>query len=319
MRTKNRLCRRHEFSAKGITPRFPAMLTVIFSWCLMTLPVQARDLCTGDRGVEQRKACLRAAVIESDSRLNRVFAAALSLKDDASRKTLRSDEVAWIKTRDKECKNLILTSDRGNWIEHVVSTPELAWCVIEQTDARAARLRAQSVLEDKQSHEKWNGFRLAYAKNQEVCDYASRNVEGAPEYRSWPEPAMTEDYRDNFGTVEWRRVRVPRGYGNDGWVAEIDIQNDGHPLTLLNNWYFGVHGIGFINIVRVFSSGTDEAQLQKPETYTDKLIGAIDLHGSYYCLDKCIDEADCRVLPDGHVPASGVRVEGPDQVGLLLS
>jgi uncharacterized protein YecT (DUF1311 family) len=102
----------------------------------MALPGYAE--CGGD----DVKACLAQDLRDSDKRINAAYQSLMSNLDQAGKTSLRDEQRAWLKTRDKACGLDTRESDREKWLQGILADQDKTVCVVRYTFQRVSQFDA---------------------------------------------------------------------------------------------------------------------------------------------------------------------------------
>ncbi len=105
---------------------------------LMAVPALAD--CASDNNGE---ACLAQDLRDSDKRINAIYKTLMDGLDEPGKKSLRDEQRAWLKTRDKECSLDNKESDREKWLQAILADPSKTVCVVRYTYQRVTDLDTQ--------------------------------------------------------------------------------------------------------------------------------------------------------------------------------
>jgi uncharacterized protein YecT (DUF1311 family) len=117
----------------------------IVTWIAAGLSVVAALPALADcaPGGEDTTACLAQDLRDSDKRINAVYKALMDQLDEAGKKSLRDEQRAWLKTRDKECSLDSKESDREKWLQGILADQGKTVCVVRYTFQRVGQLDDQ--------------------------------------------------------------------------------------------------------------------------------------------------------------------------------
>jgi len=99
--------------------------------------------CGTDSSDEAVKSCLAQDLRDSDKRINATYKLLMSSLDEAGKLSLRDEQRAWLKTRDKACLLNTKESDREKWLAGILADQPMTVCVVRYTFARVAELDQQ--------------------------------------------------------------------------------------------------------------------------------------------------------------------------------
>jgi uncharacterized protein YecT (DUF1311 family) len=102
----------------------------------LALPGHAE--CAGD----DIKACLAQDLRDSDKRINAAYQSLMSSQDEAGKKSLRDEQRAWLKARDKACGLDNKESDREKWLQAILADQDKTVCVVRYTFQRVSQFDA---------------------------------------------------------------------------------------------------------------------------------------------------------------------------------
>jgi uncharacterized protein YecT (DUF1311 family) len=100
----------------------------------------ARAECGNGTSDADVKACLSQELRDSDQRINAVYKAIMAARDEAGKTTLRDQQRAWLKSRDKACNLDNKESDREKWLQAILTDRSKTVCVVRYTFARVGEL-----------------------------------------------------------------------------------------------------------------------------------------------------------------------------------
>ncbi|MBC7950999.1 MAG: DUF1311 domain-containing protein [Rhodospirillaceae bacterium] len=100
----------------------------------------ARAECDSNASDAQISACLAQDLRDSDKRINAVYKALMGSMDDTAKLTLRDEQRAWLKRRDKACSLDNKETDRERWLQAIMSDQGKTVCVVRFTFGRVAEL-----------------------------------------------------------------------------------------------------------------------------------------------------------------------------------
>lgn len=113
------------------------LLTLIGS---LVLAGFAHAECASDSSDEGVRKCLTQDLRDSDKRINAVYKLLMGSLEDGSKVSLRDEQRAWLKARDKACSLNSKESDREKWLQSILVDQEKTVCVVRHTFARVAQL-----------------------------------------------------------------------------------------------------------------------------------------------------------------------------------
>ncbi len=98
------------------------------------------DQCSSAQALESERSCLKTELERTDREINRIYQDLLSGLDPPEKEKLRSQQRAWLKSRNEECKLQSRIHDRTSWFQYVLANDDRALCVVRLTKERLARL-----------------------------------------------------------------------------------------------------------------------------------------------------------------------------------
>ncbi len=104
------------------------VLIVFLSVIYVPFQVQAAEHTPPDSLLQQ--------LIQVDKELNTVFKDALSRLDEKDKQTLRKEQKAWIKERDKKCGSAFKSKDMDDWLRNAAAKEECARCLLLESKTR---------------------------------------------------------------------------------------------------------------------------------------------------------------------------------------
>ncbi|PYR32320.1 MAG: hypothetical protein DMF92_02510 [Acidobacteria bacterium] len=122
------------------------MFTQLLSRALATtaaivgLAVSASAQCQNPTTDAQRAQCLGDELRGADRTINRVYAELVKSLPPPDRLTLRDDERAWLKTRDRTCGITWSQGDRATWFADLLRDYQKTVCVVRLTNERVTVL-----------------------------------------------------------------------------------------------------------------------------------------------------------------------------------
>ena len=99
--------------------------------------------CGAEASEAEQAACLAQDLRDSDKRINAVYKALMGNLDEAGQKTLRDEQRAWLKPRDKACALDTKESDREKWLQGILADQGRTLCVVRYTFSRVTELDTQ--------------------------------------------------------------------------------------------------------------------------------------------------------------------------------
>ena len=106
------------------------------------LPASAQAACDNVVTEEESSACLARDLVDSDKRINAVYKLLMGNLNEADRVSLRKEQRAWLKTRDRACDLDTKETDRQKWLQKILTDQNMTICVVRFTFGRVAELDA---------------------------------------------------------------------------------------------------------------------------------------------------------------------------------
>lgn len=120
---------------------WPALIA--FMALLAPLPLSAAQTACGSTVTEEESSvCLAHDLVESDKRINAVYKLLMGNLNKAERTALRTEQRAWLKTRDKACDLDTKETDRQKWLQKIMTDQHMTICVVRFTFGRVAEMNA---------------------------------------------------------------------------------------------------------------------------------------------------------------------------------
>lgn len=102
----------------------------------------ARAECYSDASEAQISSCLSQDLRDSDKRINAVYRALMGSMAEPAKLSLRDEQRAWLKRRDKTCILDNKETDRERWLQAIMADPGKTLCVVRFTFGRVTELDA---------------------------------------------------------------------------------------------------------------------------------------------------------------------------------
>lgn len=116
----------------------------IVRWAAVALSVAMAVPALADPASDASEtAGLAQDLRDSDKRINAVYKTLMEGLDEAGKKSLRDEQRAWLKARDKECSLDSKESDREKWLQGILTDPSKTVCVVRYTYQRVSQLDTQ--------------------------------------------------------------------------------------------------------------------------------------------------------------------------------
>lgn len=96
--------------------------------------------CANPKTDAVRAECIKTELKGSDSTINRTYGELMKSLPAEDRITLRNEQRAWLKTRDRECGITWSKGDREAWFADLLKDYQKTVCVVRLTNARVAAL-----------------------------------------------------------------------------------------------------------------------------------------------------------------------------------
>jgi uncharacterized protein YecT (DUF1311 family) len=123
--------------------RFARLLVPFAMAVVYTLaPSVVRAQCDNPKTSEQRAQCVGDELRGSDRTINRVYGDLMKSLSPDDRTALRTDQRAWIKTRDEDCGLTWSKGDREAWLADLLRDYQKTVCVVRLTNDRVQALYA---------------------------------------------------------------------------------------------------------------------------------------------------------------------------------
>lgn len=96
--------------------------------------------CGVDTSEESVKNCLAQDLRDSDKRINAIYKLLMGSLNEADKISLRDEQRAWLKNRDKACSLDNKESNREKWLQAILTNQKKTVCVVRYTFARVSEL-----------------------------------------------------------------------------------------------------------------------------------------------------------------------------------
>ncbi len=100
----------------------------------------ARAECGSGATDADVRACLAQDLRDSDQRINAVYKSLMASRDDTGKISLRDEQRAWLKSRDKACILDNKEPDREKWLQAILADQQKTSCAVRYTFVRVAQL-----------------------------------------------------------------------------------------------------------------------------------------------------------------------------------
>ena len=102
----------------------------------------AHAQCDNPKTDAARAECIKTELKGSDSTINRTYGELMKSLAPDDRTALRSEQRAWIKTRDQQCGITWSKGDREAWFQDLLKDYQKTVCVVRLTNARVSALES---------------------------------------------------------------------------------------------------------------------------------------------------------------------------------
>ncbi len=178
---------------------------VLAGLMVLTNGAFAADCYTATADAEV-KSCLAQELRDADQRINAVYKSVMDGRDEAGKVSLRDQQRAWLKTRDKACGLDNKESDREKWLAAVLTDQQKTVCVVRYTFQRVTEINAL----------------LNAAQSKALA--ADADAPKAPEFSKAPTPASAQ--ADGAGFVfqdDGYQIATTKAHSTGKWYYEIWI------------------------------------------------------------------------------------------------
>jgi uncharacterized protein YecT (DUF1311 family) len=113
----------------------------ILAFAVLTTSV-AQAQCDNPKTDAARAECIKIELKGSDSTINRIYGELMKSLAPDDRTALRTEQRAWIKTRDQQCDITWSRGDREAWFEDLLKDYQKTVCVVRLTNERVEALES---------------------------------------------------------------------------------------------------------------------------------------------------------------------------------
>ena len=115
------------------------MLFAVLSLLMMS-SLHAQQ-CDSPIGEKETRACVGNELRDSDRIINKIYSEVMASLNEPAKTKLRTEQRAWLKTRDNLCQLDSKIHDREVWIENILGDYSKTICVVHETRTRIAALK----------------------------------------------------------------------------------------------------------------------------------------------------------------------------------